>query len=36
LVRRETDVVDAHVLELHEEIKALRQELRAMKGGDNG
>jgi voltage-gated sodium channel len=36
LVRRETDVVDAHVLELHEEIKALRQELRALKGGGNG
>ncbi|WP_083100455.1 ion transporter [Pseudophaeobacter leonis] len=36
LVRRETDVVDAHVLELHDEIKALRQELRALKGGENG
>jgi voltage-gated sodium channel len=36
LVRRETDVVDAHVLELHDEIKALRLELRALKGGENG
>ncbi len=32
LVRSETDVVDAHVLELHGEIKALRAELAAMKG----
>ena len=36
LVRKETDVVDAHVLELHSEVKALRQELAALKGGDNG
>jgi voltage-gated sodium channel len=36
LVRRETDVVDAHVLELHQEIKALREELRAVKGSNNG
>ena len=35
-MRKETDLVDAHVLELHAEIKALRQELGALKGGDNG
>ena len=32
LVRQETDQVDAHVLELREEIRALRQELRAARG----
>jgi len=36
LVRKETDVVDEHVLALHEEVKALRQELAALKGGGNG
>ncbi|MEQ3670505.1 ion transporter [Pseudophaeobacter sp.] len=36
LVRKETDLVDAHVLELHAELKALRQELSAFKGGENG
>lgn len=36
LVRKETDVVDAHVLELHAEVKALRQELSVLKGGGNG
>ncbi|WP_375175992.1 ion transporter [Pseudooceanicola sp.] len=34
LVRSETDVVDAHVLALTEEVRALREELRATKGGD--
>ena len=36
LVRKETDIVDAHVLDLHAEVKALRQELAALKGGNNG
>ncbi len=36
LVKSETDVVDAHVLELHEEIKALRAEIAQMKGRDDG
>jgi len=31
LVRTETDVVDAHVLDLHQEIKALRAELAELK-----
>ncbi len=36
LVRSETDVVDAHVLELHEELKALRREIASMRetGGE--
>ncbi|AHD03788.1 ion transporter [Leisingera methylohalidivorans] len=36
LVKSETDVVDAHVMELHEEIKALRSEIAQLKGGGNG
>ncbi|TDK53017.1 ion transporter [Antarcticimicrobium luteum] len=32
LVRSETDQVDAHVLDLHQEIKALRAEVAALKG----
>ena len=32
LVRQETDQVDAHVLELHAEIKALRAELKEARG----
>ncbi|WP_278923824.1 MULTISPECIES: ion transporter [Pseudophaeobacter] len=36
LVRQETDVVDAHVIELHAELKALRREISELKGGDNG
>lgn len=32
LVKSETDVVDAHVMELHDEIRALRAEVRAMRG----
>ncbi|EDZ44860.1 Ion transport protein [Rhodobacterales bacterium Y4I] len=36
LVKSETDVVDAHVLELHEQIKALRAEIAEMKGQGNG
>ncbi|UWQ35255.1 ion transporter (plasmid) [Leisingera sp. M527] len=36
LVKSETDVVDAHVMELHEEIKALRSEIAQLKGRDNG
>ncbi|MBY6067879.1 ion transporter [Leisingera aquaemixtae] len=36
LVKSETDVVDAHVLELHEEIKALRAEIAQLKGQGNG
>jgi len=36
LVRKETDVVDAHVLELHEELKALRKEVASLKGEGNG
>ena len=34
LVREETDAVDANVLALQDEIKALRQEIREMAGGD--
>ncbi|MEW2914732.1 ion transporter [Leisingera sp. JC11] len=36
LVKSETDVVDAHVMELHEEIKALRAEIAQLKGQGNG
>jgi len=36
LVRRETDVIDEHVLEMHQEIKVLRNELAALKGGGDG
>ncbi|WP_264214499.1 ion transporter [Leisingera thetidis] len=36
LVKSETDVVDAHVLELHEEIKALRAEIAELKGRGDG
>ncbi|MEM7318685.1 MAG: ion transporter [Pseudomonadota bacterium] len=36
LVRSETDIVDAHVKELHEEIRALRRELAEAKGQGNG
>ena len=36
LVRKETDIVDAHVLDLHAELKALRQEVSALRGGENG
>ncbi len=32
LVRSETDVVDAHVLDLHREVQALRADLAALKG----
>ncbi len=32
LVRSETDVVDAHVLELHKELKELRAEIAELKG----
>jgi len=32
LVRSETDVIDEHVLEMHTEIKALREEIAALKG----
>ena len=32
LVRQETDQVDAHVMELHEEIRALRAELKEARG----
>lgn len=35
LVREETDQVDAHVLELRDEIKAMRDELRALRGVGN-
>lgn len=34
LVRAETDQVDGHVKELHEEIKSLREELRQARGSD--
>ncbi len=33
LVKSETDIVDEHVLALHDEIKALRSEVAAMRGG---
>lgn len=36
LVRSETDVVDEHVLELMQEVKALRREVAELKGRDNG
>ncbi|MEX0317053.1 MAG: ion transporter [Ruegeria sp.] len=36
LVRSETDIVDAHVLELHEELRALRREVAVLKGEGNG
>ena len=36
LVKSETDVVDAHVLALHEEIKALRSEVAQLRGQGNG
>ncbi|MFK7751568.1 MAG: ion transporter [Sedimentitalea sp.] len=36
LVRSETDVIDAHVLELKSEIVALRKELAGMQGDTNG
>ncbi|KIC15956.1 ion transporter [Leisingera sp. ANG-DT] len=36
LVKSETDVVDAHVMELHEEIKSLRAEIADLKGQGNG
>lgn len=32
LVRSETDIVDGHVLEMHQELKALRAEMAALKG----
>jgi voltage-gated sodium channel len=35
LVRSETDVVDAHVLELHQELRELRKELAALKDGSS-
>ena len=34
LVREETDQVDAHVLELSEQVRALGEELRKARGGD--
>ncbi len=36
LVKSETDIVDAHVLELREELRALRDELREAREGGNG
>ena len=36
LVRSETDIVDEHVIELRAEIRALREELIAARGGENG
>lgn len=36
LVRTETDIVDAHVIELREEIRSLRAELLAARGESNG
>lgn len=33
LVRKETDVVDEHVLDMHKELKALRAEIAELKGG---
>ncbi len=36
LVKSETDVVDEHVLELRQEIRALRAELAEFRGGANG
>ncbi|WP_424979476.1 ion transporter [Leisingera sp. S232] len=36
LVKSETDVVDAHVMELHGEIKRLRAEIAALRGQGNG
>jgi len=36
LVKSETDVVDEHVLELRQEIRALRAELAEARGGANG
>ncbi|UWQ81363.1 ion transporter (plasmid) [Leisingera sp. S132] len=36
LVKSETDVVDAHVMELHAEIKNLRAEIAELKGQGNG
>lgn len=35
LVRSETDIVDAHVVELQQEIRELRKELTAARGGGN-
>lgn len=36
LVRSETDIVDEHVLALHEELRALRRELAELKGQKDG
>ncbi|MFA3916226.1 ion transporter [Ruegeria hyattellae] len=36
LVRTETDVVDEHVLALHEELRALRKEVAELKAGRDG
>ncbi|KUP94256.1 Ion transport protein [Tritonibacter horizontis] len=36
LVKSETDVVDAHVVELRDEIRALRTEVAALRRPDNG
>ena len=36
LVKSETDVVDAHVLELRDEIRALRAEVQALRGPTHG
>jgi voltage-gated sodium channel len=36
LVRKETDLVDAHVLDLHDELRAMRKELAELKGQGNG
>ncbi len=36
LVRSETDIVDQHVLALHEELKALRAEVAELKGARDG
>lgn len=36
LVKSETDVVDAHVLELRDEIRALRAEVQALRGPTRG
>ena len=36
LVRSETDIVDEHVMELMQEVKALRREVAELKGQTNG
>ncbi len=36
LVKKETDVVDQHVLDLHEEVRQLRKELAELRSGRDG